>query len=267
LLAIMLGIATLAIPWLGIGALVAGSLTLSSAVYAAHVVRLPSALPRLVLLRYQGLIALLYLLQPLARAWGRFRGGLGPLRLPTRINFRNRPEGASWQQIRTVLWPAGRFEVAYWSETALEQESFLHRLTADLHRRRLIVSTGSGWEPWDLLVTWCTGARTSVQSTIEYHRGPTCLLRLRGRQQMSRRMLFVGLMFVLLAVTMLFDGTQPGPELEQVTLVLKISTFPLMFLWLVWVSVWRVLLAAEILAAAERVAKSMHLIQLDGKRK
>jgi O-antigen biosynthesis protein len=265
LLMLLLGIAALYMPWLGIGIVMACSLTLLSVARASRAAILPKSLTRSEQLRYRGLIALLHLLQPLARTWGRLKGGLGPLRLPTRAGARKVPERASWRHLNSVLWRWGSFEVAYWAESGVDQESFLNRVMVDLYRRRLNVSTGSGWEPSDLLLQGYSGERAYVDSTVEYHGGPKCLLRLRNRLRTSRRMIYAGFVLLLLAAGAVMPdsgGTSFWELVEEVDEVTEGATIFLPFFWFAWLGVGRIRLATEILAAVERVAQEMQLIPL-----
>ncbi len=249
-------------PWLSV--LVAAALLLTglAAAMAAWAAPLPEGLDRRARLQRRSLIAFLHLAQPLARTWGRLRGGLGPFRLAT-LRGQSRPEPAwSWAHLRAGLAASMNASTAFWSETGQEMESLLRRLMANLHQQRLNVSTGNGWEPWDLTIRGISGERVCVLGSIEYHGGSRHLLRLRTATRMARWTLVVELLLILAAAgtwrtALAGDAAAALPAPEGMTLLLALP-----LLWPLWLLARRVHLAAQLQHALDQTARDLDLVRL-----
>jgi hypothetical protein len=126
-------------------------------------------------LRWRATIAWFHLLEPLARDWGRLKGGLTPWRSALRGGSA-RPRLSHWLQRLQPL--RRRIEWAYRGDMRLEQYAFLERLTKRLVAR----GCAAGWNPdhhdWDLKLRRGALGEARVQIVIEHHGGPKRLARL-----------------------------------------------------------------------------------------
>jgi GT2 family glycosyltransferase len=105
------------------------------------------------LLALRALTALLHLVQPLARLYGRLRHGLDPWRL--------RPL-ARWTLPRTV-------RVALWSEHWRPHPGWLRELESALGATRALVRPGDSYSAWDLSVGCGPLGRARVLMAVEEH--------------------------------------------------------------------------------------------------
>jgi O-antigen biosynthesis protein len=125
--------------------------------------------------RWRATIAWFHLLEPLARDWGRLKGGLTPWRSALRSGSA-RPRLSRWRQRLQPL--RRRIEWAYRGDTRLEQYAFLERLTKRLVAR----GCAAGWNPdhhdWDLKLRRGALGEARVQIVVEHHGGPRRLVRL-----------------------------------------------------------------------------------------
>ena len=127
-------------------------------------------------LRWRSLIALLNFLEPLARDWGRLKGGLTPWRTAilepsTRIGRRRR----RWH-------PIGGVAIDWSCEggPSLEKHSFLERLTARMSAVHVAVGWNPSTEAWDLKIRRGMLSEAFVQMVVEHHGGAKRLARLSG---------------------------------------------------------------------------------------
>jgi glycosyltransferase involved in cell wall biosynthesis len=125
-------------------------------------------------LKWRATIAWLNFLEPIARDWGRLKGGLAPWRT---VHAPNRPvERASrfWQRLhpfqRSIGW-------RYRGNMGLEKNAFLDRMT----RRLTAMGCAVGWNPnsetWDLKVRRGTLGEATLSLVIEHHGGVKRLAR------------------------------------------------------------------------------------------
>jgi len=126
-------------------------------------------------LRWWAVIACLHLLEPVARDWGRLKGGLTPWRSAL-LETRPQPCASRWWQRlqpfrRKVRW-------AYAGDPALEKYAFLDRLTKRLVVRGCAVGWNAEWEDWDLKVRRGALGEAKLQMVVEHHGGPRRLARL-----------------------------------------------------------------------------------------
>ena len=129
-------------------------------------------------LRSRAMIAWLHLLEPLARDWGRLKGGLTPWR-PTPRGVDSNLRASRWWQClhplgRTVRWdsPGG---------AELEKHTFLTRLTKRLSTIGHAVGWNSEWQDWDLKIRRGALGEVLLRMVVEYHGGPRRMARLSAR--------------------------------------------------------------------------------------
>lgn len=125
-------------------------------------------------LKWRAMIAWLHFLEPLARDWGRLKGGLTPWRSALVQSRCEHRASRWWQRLqpfrRTVKW-------FYRGGEGLEKYSFLERLT----RKLSAIGCAVGWNPdtetWDLKVRRGALGEATLQMVIEHHGGPKRLAR------------------------------------------------------------------------------------------
>jgi GT2 family glycosyltransferase len=110
------------------------------------------------------LTALLYLLHPLARLYGRLRHGLTP-----------------WRR-RGPRWPAVPFPrtAALWSESWGATEQWLGAVLDALCRQGAVVRAGGDWDRWDLQVRGGLLGSARLRAAIEEHGRGRQLIRVRS---------------------------------------------------------------------------------------
>ncbi len=126
-------------------------------------------------LQWRSMIAWLHFLEPLARDWGRLKGGLTPWRsaLP---EARRMPRRTRWWQ---RLQPfRRRLRWTYPGSTALEKYTFLDCLTRKLVARGCAVGWNADWQDWDLKVRRGALGEAKLRMVVEHHGGPKRLARL-----------------------------------------------------------------------------------------
>ncbi len=126
-------------------------------------------------LRWRAMIAWLHFLEPLARDWGRLKGGLTPWR-SVLVGALPRPFTSRWWQRlkpfrRKVGW-------SYRGSMALEKYSFLERLTVKMTARRCAVGWNAEWQDWDLKIRRGALGEVQLRMVVEHHGGPRRLARL-----------------------------------------------------------------------------------------
>jgi GT2 family glycosyltransferase len=146
----------------------------------------PSGLVRL---RAAGLVGLLYVLQPLARLYGRVRVGLTPLR-------RRGP--------RRLCLPRTR-ELAVWSERWSSPESRLEAIERRLVASGAAVRRGGPYARWDLEMPSGPLGATRLRMAVEEHGGGRQLVRCRQWPRPSRAGLVVGLVLAGLSAAAVLD--------------------------------------------------------------
>lgn len=116
------------------------------------------------------LTAGLFILQPIARLWGRFAYGLTPWR---------------WQGARTAS-PLPSFTDVTWSETWRAAPEWLERLRAKLHASGLIAQAGGDYDRWDFEIRVGLSSSARLRIAVEEHGGGKQLLRWRVWPHPSR---------------------------------------------------------------------------------
>lgn len=161
------------------------ALALVSASHASFTYPNPAPFTRLKLL---GLTSLLYLMQPLARLWGRMSNGLTP-----------------WRRRGLLLtaFPVPH-RLAIWSEGWRSSESWLLGLEQRLRAQGKAVRRGGDFDSWDLEVRGGLLGSSRMLLTIEEHGGGKQLVRLRSwpRIPIGLTLLVAGLAWLALLAGM-----------------------------------------------------------------
>jgi GT2 family glycosyltransferase len=120
-------------------------------------------------LRWRAMLALLHFMEPLARDWGRLKGGLTPWRsavLGDDARHVSTFSLANFQPFRrTVKW-------SYRGGMALEKYSLLNQIMEKLGWRSSAVGWNPSTEDWDLRTRRGALAEARVHVAIEHHGGP-----------------------------------------------------------------------------------------------
>ena len=125
--------------------------------------------------RRRAVIAWLNFLEPLARDWGRLKGGLTPWRSAMTGGALSRRVGRWWQRVqpfrRSARW-------TYRAGPGLEKYAFLDCLTKRLVARGCAVGWNPEWQDWDLKVRRGALGEARLRMVVEHHGGPRRLGRL-----------------------------------------------------------------------------------------
>ncbi len=171
--------ALLALPLL-IGAI---AISLTQAVWSsAHATFPTPQLSHINRFKVYGLTTWLYLMQPLARLWGRLENGLKPWRRKGNGTFR---------------WPVPRCE-NIWSESWCSPEQYRSDLVQMLNRQEAIVIHGGDFDRWDLQISGGLAGRVQILMAIEEHGNGNQLIRLRFWPRISR--IALGILFGLMVL-------------------------------------------------------------------
>jgi GT2 family glycosyltransferase len=119
--------------------------------------------------RMRLLTATLYLMQPLARLWGRFAGGLTPWRRRSRAR-----RAAPWPRERTL-----------WSERWRASEQRVRELQERLREGGSVVLSGGDWDRWDLEVRAGALGAQRLRMAVEEHGSGRQLVRVRRWPRVS----------------------------------------------------------------------------------
>jgi GT2 family glycosyltransferase len=139
------------------------------------------------------LIAALCYLQPLARAWARYRTRLFSYRPPVAG-----PECVPEQGGRLPL--GGTCTAAYWTDQGYERTELLGLFIAYLMEHRWGLTLDSGWSDWDVEVHCHPWTVVQVATAQEDHGGGKRLIRVRYRLRLSQYMKALSAVAVLAAV-------------------------------------------------------------------
>ena len=199
----------------------------------------------------RGLIALLHFLQPLARAWGRLRGGLGPFRLA------GAPPGDGTVPtdlpVRLHHGLQRRLAFAFWGQAGQEKDVFLKRLMELLQASRCVTIPNSGWEAWDLRVNQGLVAGVRLLAAVEDHGGAKRLLRLRAHLE-TPPWLAGGLLALATLLALGVGRLSTMGALLGLILPLALGG------WVLW---QRARLVARLRWAARQVAQEMDMWELE----
>ncbi len=141
-------------------------------------------------LKQGGLTALLYVLQPVARLWGRLRHGLTPWR---------------WRGVPCFVLPRPRSS-AIWSERWQESAERLHSLEAAIRGLGALLVRGGECDRWDLEVRGGILGGVRVLAAIEDHGGGRQLVRLRSWPRCSVAGIGAAVLLAGLATAAAVDG-------------------------------------------------------------
>jgi O-antigen biosynthesis protein len=134
-------------------------------------------------LRCRLAIAWLNFLEPIARDWGRLRGGLTPWRSARTVRETKPRSSAWWQRLqpfrRAVQW-------THRGGPALDKYAFLERLTAKLFAAGCAVGWNHVADDWDLKVRRGALGEARARTVVEHHGGPRRLVRLSATIRPSR---------------------------------------------------------------------------------
>jgi len=120
-------------------------------------------------LRWRAMLAWLHFLEPIARDWGRLRGGLTPWRSALRAPHPAAAVSPWWQRMQP-LRRAGRW--SYSGTMNLEKYALLQRLSGQLRARNCAVGWNSDWQDWDLRVWRGALGEIKLRLAVEHHGGP-----------------------------------------------------------------------------------------------
>jgi GT2 family glycosyltransferase len=142
-------------------------------------------------LRFAGVIALLHLIQPPARLWGRVRHGLTPWRRRGNAGI-------------ALPWPRTR---ALWSEQGQPPERWLGTIEASLRSSGATVLRGGCYDAWDLEVRGGPLGSVRIRSLVEEHGRGRQFVRLHSRPRMRPFGLVVSATALALAAAAALAGS------------------------------------------------------------
>jgi hypothetical protein len=129
----------------------------------------PDRAPAFHRFKWRTMIGWLHFLEPLARDWGRLKGGLTPWRPALPLEPGRRTWSRWWQRLqpfrRTVKWQ-------YPGDMSLEKHAILERLTHLLSKRGCAVAWNPDFKRWDLRLRRGALGEASLQMVVEHHGGP-----------------------------------------------------------------------------------------------
>ena len=134
-------------------------------------------------MRLRALTAVLHLIQPLARLYGRVQNGLAPWRRP----------GAP------TVPPPWRWTKAIWSTCWQDPDRRLHSMEAHLRIVGAAVRRGGDYDRWDLEVAGGVFGAARVLMAVEDHGGGNQLVRLRWWPKLPRGAVILSVLFAALA--------------------------------------------------------------------
>ncbi len=125
-------------------------------------------------LRWRATLALLNFLEPLARDWGRLKGGLTPWRSALRQRVQTSYVSHWWQRLqpfrRHLKW-------SHRGDVNLEKHAILERVTKKMVSNGCGIGWNETWQSWDLKVRRGVLAEAELRLVIEHHGGPRRLAR------------------------------------------------------------------------------------------
>lgn len=157
-----------------------------SAAKASFTVPIKSRVDRF---KLYSLTALLYLLQPLARLWGRLDNGLTPWR----------KRGATF-----FKFPSPRHDTI-WSEFWHPPEKRLVILNDGLHKQGVVAMSGSDFDRWDLEIRGGLFGSVRVLMAVEEHGQGKQLVRFRSWPRINFSILIITFALTTLSITAAFD--------------------------------------------------------------
>ena len=167
--------------------------------------------------RWRSLIALLNFLEPLARDWGRLKGGLTPWR--TAILPKGLTGTPVWQWRR--LQPVRR--ALAWSHAGgrrLEKFVFLERLTARLAAGYSAVGWNPSTENWDLRIRRGILGEAFVRMVVEHHGGMKRFGRMSGSVRLPTWTARLLMVVAVVTIWMIAIGRVPAAVFAGGTLLI-----------------------------------------------
>jgi len=125
--------------------------------------------------RWRATIALLNFLEPLARDWGRIKGGLTPWRSVLHQPIQISRVSRWWQRLQPFR---RRLKWFYRGHVNFEKHLFLERLTKKMVSSGCAVGWNETWQSWDLKIRRGMLAEAELRLVIEHHGGPRRVARL-----------------------------------------------------------------------------------------
>jgi glycosyltransferase involved in cell wall biosynthesis len=119
------------------------------------------------------LVAILYLLQPIVRAWPKYARRLHRSETPPAARATVRALAAQYNRLGT------RHTLNYWNEAGIERLTFLETLLEALDRDQWQSRADSGWDEFDLTIFGDRFSKVLVKTVSENHGGQKRLLRAR----------------------------------------------------------------------------------------
>lgn len=148
-------------------------------------------------LKLRSLTAVLHLLQPLARLWGRLRSGLTP--------WRHRGHTA-----HVVPVPKNP---AVWSEVWQPPDEWLSSVEQMLRAESAIVDRGGNYDPWELQIRGGLFGSSRIRMAIEEHGGGKQLIRFRVWPHLSRAGFAAGALLAALSIRASVEDAWPAAAL------------------------------------------------------
>jgi GT2 family glycosyltransferase len=151
-------------------------------------------------LKWRMMIAYLNLLEPLARDWGRLKGGLTPWRGVVDSGAGAQPVTKWWHRLNPFQLEA-RFSIP--GNMHLEKFPFLQNLTKKLNQAGCAVGWNKITDNWDLMTRRGALAEADIRMVTEHHGGPKRLVRVAAliRPPKSTSRVFVVLALLAAAFT------------------------------------------------------------------
>jgi hypothetical protein len=119
------------------------------------------------------LVAILYLLQPIVRAWPKYARRLHRSETPPAARATVRALAAQYKKLGAT------HTLNYWNEEAIERMAFLEALLELLDRDQWQSRTDSGWDEFDVTIFGDRFSKVVVKTVSENHGGQKRLLRAR----------------------------------------------------------------------------------------
>ena len=193
------------------------------------------------------LVALLFLLQPIARGFARHQG-----RLALRLTGAAARESLDSVSLRDR--PGGLSDVRYWAERRLERVDYVKRILADLDRHGWPNRSDIGWSEYDVEIYGNRWSSVQLITAAEDHpRGRQLIrCRLRARWSLQAHVAFWSLLGMEAIVVGYFGGWQKW-------LVLVLLTLPLFAYFL---HRQKRNLQSLLIVFLDDLAKELHLIKI-----
>jgi GT2 family glycosyltransferase len=154
-------------------------------------------------LKWRSTIALLHFLEPLARDWGRLKGGLTPWRS---VRVERKVKKPLYQSLFSFRLFKRVFKWSHEGGMELEKFSFLKDLTRKLNGFGYSVGWNPDTEEWDLRVRRGTLAEATLDMVVEHHGGPKRTARLEATIKPPKSLYWIEAIFAALAFIMLAFG-------------------------------------------------------------